>query len=132
MKVFADTFFFLAMLDSGDPAHEQALEQASRPWSEIVTTEFVLTELGNALCRVADREAFLAVLDLIQSTPVYRIIPASTQVFSAAVEHFRSRMDKEWSLTDCSSMCVMRELGLRHILTGDHHFTQAGLEILLC
>lgn len=131
MSVFADTFFFLAMLDSSDPAHNQAQEQAARPWKEIVTTEFVLMELGNALSRVGDRDAFLEVLALVRSTAVYRIIPAGPQAFSRAVEHFRSRMDKDWSLTDCSSMCVMRELGLKQILTGDHHFTQAGLEILL-
>jgi predicted nucleic acid-binding protein len=87
--------------------------------------------LGNALSRPGDREAFVEVLDLVRSTPVYRIVPATTQAFTTAAEHFRSRMDKEWSLTDCSSMCVMRESGLQQILTGDHHFTQAGFEVLL-
>ncbi len=28
-------------------------------------------------------------------------------------------------------MCVMKEFGLQKVLTGDHHFTQAGFEILL-
>ena len=131
MKVFADTFFFLAMLDSSDAAHGQSGELAAQPWSEIVTTEFVLIELGNALSRIGDRDAFLDILQLIYETPVYRVIPATPQGFAAAVNLFRSRSDKEWSVTDCSSMCVMNELGVSQILTGDHHFTQAGFEILL-
>ena len=131
MKVFADTFFFLALLDSSDPAHHRTLEQAARPWAEIITTEFVLLELGNALSRVGDRDAFPQVLDLVQTTPVYRIVSATSRGFADAVELFRSRMDKAWSLTDCSSMCVMRELGVQQILTGDRHFTQAGFDALL-
>lgn len=62
MKVFADAFFFLAMLDSSDAAHGPSVELAAQPWSEIVTTEFVLIELGNALSRIGDRDAFLDIL----------------------------------------------------------------------
>ena len=35
MKVFADTFFFLALLDSRDAAHEEARQLARRPWQRI-------------------------------------------------------------------------------------------------
>jgi uncharacterized protein len=37
----------------------------------------------------------------------------------------------EWSLTDCISFAAMRVCGLEEALTGDHHFDQAGFQLLL-
>jgi predicted nucleic acid-binding protein len=48
-----------------------------------------------------------------------------------AVELFRTRSDKSWSLTDCLSFVVMQEEQLSDALTPDHHFRQAGFRALL-
>jgi predicted nucleic acid-binding protein len=52
-------------------------------------------------------------------------------LFDQGFELYARRLDKDWSLTDCISFVVMREHGLTHALTGDHHFEQAGFRILL-
>jgi predicted nucleic acid-binding protein len=44
---------------------------------------------------------------------------------------YRSRHDKEWSLTDCVSFVVMQDEGISDALTGDKHFEQAGFNALL-
>jgi len=44
---------------------------------------------------------------------------------------FSRRVDKAWSLTDCTSFVVMQEEGLTDALTTDHHFEQAGFAVLL-
>lgn len=44
---------------------------------------------------------------------------------------YRSHSNKEWSLVACVSFAVMRELGITHALTFDHHFAQAGFIPLL-
>jgi len=44
---------------------------------------------------------------------------------------FARRQDKHWSLTDCISFVVMRQRGLTHALAADHHFHQAGFNVLL-
>ena len=44
--VFADTFFYLALLNDRDPAHSLALVEARIP-RQIVTSEFILLELGD-------------------------------------------------------------------------------------
>jgi predicted nucleic acid-binding protein len=52
-------------------------------------------------------------------------------LFKRGVELFRTRRDKEWSLTDCISFLVMQQRGISDALTHDHHFEQAGFTILL-
>lgn len=44
-KVFANTFYFLALLNKNDEAHENAVAHAGYA-DEIVTTEWVLIELA--------------------------------------------------------------------------------------
>jgi len=40
-------------------------------------------------------------------------------------------VDKEWSLTDCISMEVMRIEGIDEVLICDRHLAQAGFKLLL-
>jgi hypothetical protein len=58
-------------------------------------------------------------------------VPASEEVFERGLGLYRSRPDKEWSLTDCISFVVMQEQGIGEALTADRHFTQAGFVALL-
>lgn len=37
---------------------------------------------------------------------------------------------RTYSLVDCISMVVMEERGIQHVLTNDHHFTQAGFTVV--
>jgi predicted nucleic acid-binding protein len=60
-----------------------------------------------------------------------RIIPATRSLFNRGFALYRQREDQEWSLTDCISFVVMRELRIYEALTGDLHFQQAGLVPLL-
>jgi len=48
----------------------------------------------------------------------------------AGLELYKHRPDKEYSLTDCISMQMMRQLGITDVLTQDRHFTQEGFTIL--
>jgi len=61
-----------------------------------------------------------------------RLDDAATQgAFADGFELYSERQDKDWSLTDCISLAVMKERGLTEVLTGDHHFEQAGVKALL-
>ena len=66
--VFADTFFYQALLDERDASHGLALAQ-SKVKQTILTTEFVLLELGNACARAEDHADFLALLAGIRASP---------------------------------------------------------------
>ena len=128
--VFADTFFYLALLDAAEPDHERALAE-SKLARQIVTTEFVLLELGNACARAEDHADFLSLVAGMRASPRVKIIPFSSELFNRGLERMGQRSDKNWSLTDCVSFVVMEDEGLREALTGDQHFEQAGFRALL-
>ena len=129
--VFADTFHFLALLNSRGPAHSQAILASCVVERQFVTTEFVFLELADALARPGDRLEFLAVRAAIAGDDRFRVIPVSSALVNRGVDLYGARADKEWSLTDCISFVVMEEEEIREALTGDRHFEQAGFSALL-
>jgi len=129
--VFADSFFFFALLNSNDAAHEAAERFSSETDRPFVTTAWVLTEVADACATVDKRAAFLQLLDTLRASPDARIIGPSEELFSRGLELYRQRPDKDRPLTDCISFAVMTEEKLTDALTGDHHFTQAGFKALL-
>ena len=129
--VFADTFFFLAILNRADPTHERAVVLSRQIRGVRVTTDWVITELADGLAKVEQRERFMDLYRHIQLSPAIRVVPASRTLLEEGISLYSARPDKDWSLTDCISFVVMRDEGIIHALTGDHHFEQAGFKVLL-
>jgi predicted nucleic acid-binding protein len=129
--VFADTFFFLALLNPSDAAHRDAVALSRSLRRRRVTTTWVLTKVGDAMSVGSNRAAFLAFLEFLKASPLATIIPVSEELFARGVELFSQRPDKEWTLTDCMSFVAMADAGLDDALTGDHQFEQAGFTALL-
>jgi len=130
-SVFADTFYFLALLDTREERHLAAADASRNPELRLVTTEWVLAEFGDAYGHPKDRADFVSLYRSLANHPRVRIIPADTRIFQRGVELFEQRQDKDWSLTDCISFVVMRDEGITQALTGDRHFEQAGFTALL-
>ena len=128
---FADTFYFLALLDSRETSHVKAAEASRIPRLRFLTTEWVLAEFGDAYCHPRDRADFVAMYRSLLNHPDFKIVPADTRLFQRGVELFARRGDKNWSLTDCLSFVVMRDERITMALTGDKHFEQAGFTALL-
>ncbi|HYG76295.1 MAG TPA: hypothetical protein VEK08_14920 [Planctomycetota bacterium] len=128
--MFADTFFYLALLNKDDRAHTPALEFSKSGSVDILTTEYVLTEVGDALCFSPHRLKFRFLMEQLTSSASHVIVDASHELFVKGTELYYKRPDKDWSLTDCISFVVMEDHSITDALTGDHHFTQAGFRIL--
>jgi uncharacterized protein len=117
----------LALLSADDEFHDRAVRLSIEIRRPIVVTEFVLLETGNSLSSVSQRRLFVDLLPHLRADQAVRIIPASSELLQSGYDLYRLREDKSWSLTDCTSFVVMKELGVRDALTTDHHFEQAGL-----
>lgn len=131
IDTFADSFYYLALLNPRDAAHGPAVEVTRKLWGCVVTTQWVLTEVADALARQRDRHKFLALLAELEADPDVTILAGSGDLFQKGVDLYRRRPDKDWSLTDCMSFVVMSERGITEALTGDQHFKQAGFTALL-
>jgi predicted nucleic acid-binding protein len=131
IPTFADTFFYLALLNPDDDAHARAVTASRVRRDRIVTTVWVLTEVADALCSPAHRSAYPALLNALQDDPLTEIVAAEDDLFLRGSDLYARRPDKAWSLTDCISFVVMNDRGLTEALTGDHHFEQAGYRALL-
>ena len=128
--VFADTSFYLALLREDDPVHRRALAESGIN-RMILTTEFIILELGNACARREDHADFLALVEGMRRSPRCRIIALDTRLLNRGLDRLASRPDKDWSLTDCVSFVVMEDENVRDALTADQHFEQAGFRAVL-
>ncbi len=131
-RLFADTYFYIALLNREDPAHATAVAWvAGGRVDAVVTTGWIVTETANAMSKSHQRAgcgAFLAELSRGGRT---KLVPLSEELQRRGLKLYSERPDKEWSLTDCISFLVMADEGLTEALTEDRHFEQAGFVALL-
>ena len=72
--VFADTFFFFAILNRADPLHQRAATISRNSRQLHITTDWVITELADGLSRIQDRERFMDLYRHIQLSPAIRVV----------------------------------------------------------
>lgn len=133
IQVFTDTAAWIALFNADDSLHARAqavysaLVQRRVP---LVTTEFVLLEVADALGAPHIRAKTIALLNTLRRG-VVRIVPLSDELREKGWTLYQQRPDKEWGLTDCTSFALMQERQILQVFTSDHHFAQAGFTCLM-
>lgn len=130
-SVFADTSYFLALNISRDRLHQQALVLEATLRQPLLTTEWVLTEVADALAAPATRARFAELIERLRAQRDVTIVPVNHWQFERGYALYVKHKDKGWSLTDCISFLVMGRQKADTALTSDRHFVQAGFRILL-
>ena len=131
---FADTSFWIELSSKRGQHHHRAVawqQLAIRTRSTIVTTEAVLLEWLNALSDVSTRQIAAESYMRVRADARIEVVPLQAELMGAAIQYYRGRPDKKWSLTDCLSFLVMERRGLAEALTTDHDFEQAGLKAMM-
>jgi predicted nucleic acid-binding protein len=127
---FADTSFGIALARKRDQYHQRAMDWYQfilRNNSRLVTTEAVLWEWLNAFSDTSTRALAAEGYRRTHADPRIEVVAFQPELIAASVELYRTRGDKDWSLTDCLSFAVMTQRGLIEALTTDKHFEQAKL-----
>jgi len=132
-EYFVDTWFFIADFNRLDSDHRRARQiRSNLPQVILVSHDGVLSEFLTFFADAGEywrvRAARFVRALALDRTVVLR--PADRALFLAALDHYQDRRDKEYSLVDCMSMVVMRERGITHVLTNDHHFSQEGFTLV--
>lgn len=111
--VFADTLYWVSGLNPRDQWHRAVVAAESALGDfQIVTTETVLIEVLNYYCENTTylRQAAAKLVNNILADSDIEVVAHSLAVFQAGLKLYEARPDKGYSLTDCISMNVMREL----------------------
>jgi predicted nucleic acid-binding protein len=132
--LFADTFYWVALLNLRDPFYARVTSLSlALGATRLVTTDEVLTEVLNWFSRSGPvwRSKAATLIHKLRSDPHVDVLPQTRADFDAALALYEARPDKDYSLTGCRSMLALRSLGLTEVLTNDHHFTQEGFTVLI-
>jgi predicted nucleic acid-binding protein len=132
--ILVDTWALLALANVEDQWHgaaEQVSEQLERRGCPLVVTEWILAEFLGSAARPPVRRSAVAIVDQLRRSSLTEIIPATHDEWERGFEVYRARPDKSWSLVDCISILLCRRQGIEDVFTGDQHFEQAGLRILV-
>jgi len=134
-RVFADTYYWVALTDPREPRHSDALAAGRSLGSDpVVTTEPVLIEFLNFFSEQGShwRGRALAMIGTIAASTQIEVLPYEPEgTFQQGLLLYAARPDKGYSLTDCIAMQAMRDLEIYEILTNDQHFAQEGFVLLL-
>ena len=131
--LFADTFYWVALLNSRDPFHVRVTSfSRALGAARLVTTDEVLTEVLNWFSRSGAiwRRKVTTLIHDLRNNPNVDVMPQSRADFDTALALYEARPDKGYSLTDCRSMIALHALGISEVLSNDHHFTQEGFTVL--
>ncbi len=132
--VFADTAYWIAILNPRDSLHQKARDVSGQIGPmRIITTEMVLTELLASFAASGEqlRKAAATYSQRLMADPNVEVVPQTSIQFREALTRYEERPDKAWSLVDCASFQIIEQRHVAEALTSDHHFEQAGFIALL-
>jgi hypothetical protein len=103
-EVFADTSYFVALLGHDVDERQRALTAvATRPDLLLVTTAWVLVELGNFLSRTQTRVEFVRVIQRLTADPTAIVIAPDLRLYNAGLQLYAARIRIGRSRTVCHS-----------------------------
>ena len=128
----ADTWYLIALFDPHDSHHQRA-----RRIDRFTSRDLIATHDGvfsETLTYFSGDGGLVRrrIVDFVRARQrdAAWYVGRSSDLFNRALALYAERLDKEYSLVDCTSMVLMRERGITHVLTNDHHFRQEGFTVV--
>ena len=132
--ILVDSRAWYALADNRERHHGDAVRLFSRvtkgEFGRILTTDYVLDETYTLLRMRLGTEAVRALRGLLSGSSNLQMVRVSERDFDHALDLMLAHSDKRWSLTDCTSFVLMRELEIGRAFTFDHNFFEDGFQAL--
>lgn len=130
MSVFLDTGFFVAFHNSRDVNHKRAVELMEKllegEYGPIYTSDYIFNEAVTvAYVRTGRHDLAVDMGNLIlgiDHPKFVTILPIEEEVFKNTWSIFMSYPRRGLSFTDCSSIALIRRLGIKGIVSFDRGF----------
>ena len=128
--VFLDTVGLLALWDSSDQWHEQAVAALDRIGTDVrtLTTSYVLLECGNAAARRPYRHLVDELRIALEAGR--KLVSPSESDWCLAWSAYAATGVGGPGVVDHVSFVVMRRLGIEEVFGNDRHFRAAGFRTL--
>lgn len=126
-EVFVDSSYWIALRGQNQTDHQRAVAVARELAAQrrrLVTTHLVFAEIHAAFSRLIGLRT--QVIRDFSPGGVTRMETVEPKDFAAAIDLLQEHGDKCYSFCDAVSFVVMRRLGVRQVLSFDHHFRQVG------
>ncbi|MBS4028721.1 MAG: PIN domain-containing protein [Ignavibacteriales bacterium] len=135
MKIFVDTWGWVAIADDKDAYHKDAIrlykDSVLIRGNKLITSDFVLMETITALRKSFGHNRTLQWIQKVNEKSArgfLDIVPAERTLYQKALQLLTRYSDKpDISLTDFTSFVVMQEQQIYDVFTGDEHFEQVNL-----
>lgn len=131
--LFVDTAGWMMLADARDPHHARA-RKARDDWLEggghLLSTDFVMDETLTLIRVRLGIDSAERWWDQVAGSRCLHWEWVDSDRAEKARHWFFGWRDKAFSYTDCTSFVVMRERRVRQALTSDHHFAQAGFQLV--
>ena len=128
---FVDSWFLIAACNRLDSDYAAALRLEQRlAGARFITHDGVLSEVLTYFCEAGAFHRQHGVAMVRRALRDFAVEPMTRDLFMRGLERYAARLDNEYSHIDCVSMVVMEDTGIQHVLTNDHHFTQAGFTVV--
>jgi len=129
--IFVDTSAIYAYFDADEDDHARVLaawEGLLDAGAPLLTTNYVLTESVAVLQRRLGMPWVRKLHDLM--VPELRLVWIDQGIHERAMRALLLQDRRRVSLVDCACFEVMRDQGIRQVLSLDAHFAEAGFEVL--
>jgi predicted nucleic acid-binding protein len=132
--IFADTAYWIALTDPRDYLHRTAIETSSSLDQHPALSPPIWCSWRSELPereRLAPPKSSFWLCQRDHRRPDVELVRQTPDLSRDALALYRERLDKRWSLTDCTSFLIMDRRQIVDALTYDQHFEQSGYRPLL-
>lgn len=135
MRVFLDSSALVAYYNEDDTLHQQAADVMRKfstgelSLSKFFTSDYVFDETVTVIeCVLGRHDLAVKVGEALRQSPRTEILPIDKDIFEASWKLFAA--SRRLSFTDCTSLVLMRALGIQIAFTFDRHLTVQGIRTI--